>query len=159
MSVRRPCGATLRWVYACRRGDIIANAGAAVLVGGRQVALFRLCDPHSGAEQVHALDNIDPFSGAAVLARGLVGDAGGQPYVASPMYKQRFALRDGRCLDDPAVAVRVHAVRLVDDWILVGRQVGDGEGCVARGTCVAGGTCAAGAGPGAASIAAGGPRA
>ncbi len=122
----------VRWLYACRRSDIVANTGAAALVGGRQVALFRLLDPHTGEEHIHALDNIDPFSGAAVLARGLLGDASGEPYVASPMYKQRFALRDGRCLDDTGVAVQVHLVRVVDDWILVGRVVAAADVLAAR---------------------------
>ncbi len=57
--------------------------------------------------QLHAVDNVDPFSGASVLSRGIVGDAGGVPTVASPVYKQRFDLRTGRCLDDPSTA-RAH---------------------------------------------------
>ena len=52
---------------------------------------------------MYALSNIDPFSGAAVLSRGIVGDLGGVPVVASPMHKQHFDLRTGACVDDPAV--------------------------------------------------------
>ncbi len=68
---------------------------------GRQVALFRTYD---GA--VYALDNQDPFSGANVLSRGIVGSRGDVPTVASPMYKQVFDLRTGACLDEPDVSVR-----------------------------------------------------
>ena len=60
------------------------------------------------------IGNIDPFSGAAVLSRGIVGDRGGEPTVASPLHKQVFSLASGRCLDDPAVAVPTYPVRLND---------------------------------------------
>ena len=53
----------------------------------------------AGDGELHAIDNVDPCSGASVLSRGLVGDVDGVATVASPMYKQRFDLRTGRCLD------------------------------------------------------------
>ena len=49
------------------------------------------------------MGNIDPFSGAAVMSRGIVGDRGGRATVQSPIKKQAFALDDGVCLDDPDV--------------------------------------------------------
>ena len=61
-----------------------------------QVALFRLDDG-----SLHAVGNIDPFSGAAVMSRGIVGDRGGRACVQSPIKKQAFALRRRPCLDDP----------------------------------------------------------
>jgi nitrite reductase (NADH) small subunit len=36
------------------------------------------------------------------------------------MYKQRFSLRTGRCLDDPAAAVTTHPVRVLDGVVQVG---------------------------------------
>jgi nitrite reductase (NADH) small subunit len=105
----------LRWEPVCRYDRLQPERGVAALVGGRQVALFRT---HDGA--VHALDNVDPFSGAAVLSRGIVGDRGGVPMVASPVYKQAFRLADGRCLDDPEVSVPTYPVRVVDGWLQVG---------------------------------------
>ena len=80
-----------------------------------QVTLFRT---HEGT--VYALGNVDPFSRAAVLSRGIVGDRAGVPMVASPVYKQAFSLLDGRCLDDPAVSVPTYPVRVVDGWLQVG---------------------------------------
>jgi nitrite reductase (NADH) small subunit len=71
---------------------------------------------------VHAIGNVDPFSGAAVLSRGIVGDRGGVPTVASPVYKQVFSLVDGRCLDDPAVRVEVYEVAV--DGATVSLRVG-----------------------------------
>ena len=66
---------------------------------------------------------LDPFSGAYVMARGLVGTRGDAPTVASPMYKQIFDLRTGRCLEPIGAEpqhLRVWAVRVEDSIVLVG---------------------------------------
>lgn len=105
----------LRWEVACRAEVLQPERGVAALFGHRQVAVFRT---HAGA--VYAIGNVDPFSGAAVLSRGIVGDRGGVPTVASPVYKQVFSLVDGRCLDDPDVRVRSYPVRVVDGYLQVG---------------------------------------
>jgi nitrite reductase (NADH) small subunit len=86
----------------------------AARVAGDQVAVFVLDDG-----SVLAVDDVDPFSGASVLSRGLVGDVDGQPTVASPVYKQRFDLRTGRCLDDAAVSIRTWHARVRDQRIEV----------------------------------------
>jgi nitrite reductase (NADH) small subunit len=59
-----------------------------------QVALFRLLDG-----EVRAVQQLDPYSGANVMSRGIVGTRGGEPTVAGPVYKQVFALRSGDCLE------------------------------------------------------------
>ena len=103
------------WTPVCALTALLPDRGAAALLaGGEQVAVFRT----GGA--VYALSNMDPFSGAAVLSRGIVGDVGGVPVVASPMHKQRFDLRSGSCVDDPAVSVAVYPVRVEDGTVLVG---------------------------------------
>ena len=99
----------LRWVDVCALADLVPDRGACVLVDGRQVALFRTSQ--DGA--IYAISNFDPFSGAYVLSRGIVGSRGDAPKVASPMYKQSFDLRTGECLDDPSVCVDVFVVRCV----------------------------------------------
>jgi nitrite reductase (NADH) small subunit len=86
------------WVDVCAYADLVPERGAAALVGGQQVALFRLADG-----SVHAVGHHDPFSGANVMARGIVGTRGDVDTVASPVYKQVFAVRTGQCLDDAAV--------------------------------------------------------
>jgi hypothetical protein len=43
----------------------------------------------------------DPFFAANVLSRGIVGEHDGELWVASPLKKQRFRLRDGHCLENP----------------------------------------------------------
>jgi nitrite reductase (NADH) small subunit len=96
----------MRWTAVCRYDDLEPERGVAALVGGEQVALFRAFD---GA--LYAIGNQDPFSGAFVLARGIVGTRGDVPTVASPLHKQVFDLRTGTCLDDEAARVPVFAVR------------------------------------------------
>ncbi|HZO66788.1 MAG: nitrite reductase small subunit NirD [Kribbellaceae bacterium] len=98
----------------CRYDDLLPERGVAALVRGRQVAVFRTYD---GA--VYALDNRDPFSGANVLSRGIVGSRGDVPTVASPMYKQVFDLRTGACLDEPDVSVATYRIEVVDGEVVV----------------------------------------
>lgn len=106
---------TLDWTPVCPVTAVPRGAGVAVLLdGGVQVAVFR-----TATDEFHGLSNVDPFSGAAVLSRGIVGDHGGVPVVASPVYKQRFALGTGICLDDEAVSVRTYPVRVVDGVVHV----------------------------------------
>ncbi|MEM7218847.1 MAG: nitrite reductase small subunit NirD [Pseudomonadota bacterium] len=95
--------------------DLVANAGVAALVQGVQVAIFHL--PQHG---LFGLGNFDPFSEAAVLSRGVVGDVEGEPVVASPVYKQHFSLHTGRCVEDPRIRVPVYEVELRGEQVFVG---------------------------------------
>jgi nitrite reductase (NADH) small subunit len=104
----------MRWTPVCRFEEILPDTGICALVEERQVAVFRVAD------RLYALDNRDPFSGANVLARGIVGDSGGVLKVSSPMYKHSFALATGACLDDPAVSIARHPVRVRDGLVEVG---------------------------------------
>ncbi|WP_327428552.1 nitrite reductase small subunit NirD [Streptomyces sp. NBC_01236] len=95
------------WFTVCDLSLLTPGRGvAALLPDGRQVALFT-----DRAGRTYAIDNRDPFSGAAVLSRGLTGTHQGRPFVASPLLKQRFDLETGRCLDDETVSVAVYEVR------------------------------------------------
>src|SRR5436190_1958363 len=98
----------------CRLEDIVPNCGACALVEGEQVAVFRLDD-----DRVFAIGNRDPFSGANVLSRGIVGDLKGELVVASPVYKQHFNLLTGRCVEDASARVPVFSVRLEEGWVVV----------------------------------------
>lgn len=106
----------ITWVDVCAVDDLAIDRGACALIDGRQIAVFRV----GPAAELFALSNLDPFSGAYVLSRGIVGSRGDVPKVASPVYKQTFDLRSGRCLDDPSVAVETFPVREVDGRVLVG---------------------------------------
>ncbi|MFG1791444.1 nitrite reductase small subunit NirD [Nocardia sp. NPDC049149] len=106
------------WTQACRLDYLIPGRGVAVLLNcGRQAALFLLADG-----MLYAVGNIDPFGRAAVMSRGIVGDRGGVPVVASPLLKQAFSLIDGRCLDDDSAALPVYAVRVVDGVVAVSNE-------------------------------------
>ena len=98
----------MTWRDVCAVDDLVPERGVAALFGERQIAVF-LVEP----AEVLAVDNLDPFSGAAVLSRGLLGSAGDVLTVASPVHKQRFDLRSGRCLDDDTVAVATYPTRVV----------------------------------------------
>ncbi|HXG29282.1 MAG TPA: nitrite reductase small subunit NirD [Nevskiales bacterium] len=109
----------MRWVEVCALEDILPDTGVCALIDGRQVAVFRL----AGSDEVFAIDNYDPNSGANVLSRGIVGDLGGQLVVASPVYKQHFNLATGVCLEDPTASVRAYPACVVDGHVRVG--IGD----------------------------------
>jgi NAD(P)H-dependent nitrite reductase small subunit len=82
-------------------------------------ALFHL--PHTTeGEQLFAIDNRDPKSGANVIGRGIVGQLKGDLVIASPLYKQHFRLEDGSCLEYPEQSLRVWPVRLNGDAVEIG---------------------------------------
>ncbi|GAA4121647.1 nitrite reductase small subunit NirD [Nocardioides fonticola] len=101
----------------CDLERLAPESGVAALVDGEAVAVFRL-----EGDVVFALANYDPFSGASVLSRGIVGSRGEVPTVASPMHKQVFDLRTGQCLDDAAVRVATYDVAVSEGRIVVGRR-------------------------------------
>ncbi|MFJ2001219.1 nitrite reductase small subunit NirD [Streptomyces sp. JL3001] len=95
------------WLTVCDLTRLLPGRGvAALLPDGGQVALFR-----DRAGLLYAIDNRDPFGGAAVLSRGLTGSHQGRPFVASPLLKQRFDLETGQCLDDESVRITTYEVR------------------------------------------------
>jgi nitrite reductase (NADH) small subunit len=104
---------TSPWTKVCPTSALLPFSGVAALVAGRQIAIFR------AQSDYFALSNYDPFSGAYVLARGLVGDRAGVLKVASPIYKQSFALQTGECLDDPKVKLPTYPVRVEDNTLYV----------------------------------------
>ena len=128
--VDRPRIDTRVWTTACRLDVLLPGRGVAVLLpGGVQVALFLLTDG-----TLAAVSNIDPFGRAAVMSRGITGDRRGEPTVASPLLKQVFSLRDGRCLDEPgggaqrggssyeSHALTVYDVRVIDGFVEVAHK-------------------------------------
>lgn len=96
------------WFTVCALSALTPGRGvAALLPDGRQAAVFL---DRSG--RPYAIGNRDPFSGAHVLSRGLIGTHEGRTFVASPLLKQRFDLLTGRCLDDDEAAVQTYEVRV-----------------------------------------------
>lgn len=111
---------TRRWTPVCPVSRLQPERGvAALLDDGTQVAVFLT---HDG--ELYAVGNVDPACGAAVLSRGIVGDRGGVPTVASPMHKHVYALPSGQCLTEPGLGVAVYEVRALAGLV----EVGEGSG-------------------------------
>ena len=89
----------------CNAAEIPINTGVCALFGDIQVAVFRVGD------RLYALENLDPFSRANVIYRGIIGDRAGIAKVASPVFKQSFDLSTGQCLDDENVSIPPYQVR------------------------------------------------
>lgn len=104
----------MSWTAVCSLADIPPNAGVAALLNGKQVAIFNV------AGEVFAVDNHDPFSGANVLSRGIVGSIENELVVASPIYKQHFALATGRCIEDESQSINAYSTRLEGDTVMLG---------------------------------------
>ncbi|MFZ5655255.1 MAG: nitrite reductase small subunit NirD [Pseudomonadota bacterium] len=120
-------GMALRWIDICALDDLPYDAGVAARLepgdgSSRQIALFRIED----SDELYAIANLDPFSRANVLGRGILCRIGGEPAVASPVFKQHFRLRDGRCVEDDSVTVEVFPVRVIGGRVEV--AVAEGAG-------------------------------
>ena len=85
------------WINICSVDDLVVDSGVAAKVNNAQIAIFYV---PSQKGKVFAVSNWDPVAEANVIARGLVCDSEGQMYVASPIYKERYDLKTGQCLDD-----------------------------------------------------------
>lgn len=105
----------MTWISVCPYRSLEPERGVAALIRGAPVAVFRLFDG-----TLRAIGNIDPFTGASVLSRGIVGSRGDAPTVTSPLHKQVYDLGTGVCLDSPDVRVPVFPIRLHDGLVEVG---------------------------------------
>lgn len=104
-------------VRVCSVSDLEVERGRAALFGTTQIALFLLADG-----TVHAVSNLDPYSGANVMSRGIVGSRDDAPTVASPMHKQLFDLRTGLCIATqgrPPASLRVWQVLVRDGEVFL----------------------------------------
>lgn len=97
-----------KWIPVCTLDNIYEGTGVCALIKDKQIAIFRPTE----AEQVYALDNMDPFARSNVLSRGIICEHKAQLWVASPIKKQRFNLADGHCLEDPKVSLTTYKTRV-----------------------------------------------
>jgi nitrite reductase (NADH) small subunit len=102
-----------QWTVICASQDLSPNAGICAFFNDQQVAIF-LC---KRSEQLYALSNFDPIAQANVLSRGLIGSTEAISYVASPLYKQRFNLATGQCLDAPEHVLKTFDVRIENNQV------------------------------------------
>lgn len=110
--------ADTEWIPVCDLHELPYERGVAALVHGVQIALFRTLD-----DSVFAVQQHDPYCGAMVISRGLVGTRGPVATVASPMYKQVFDLATGACLEPQGkepIALRTWSVLVRGTEVAIG---------------------------------------
>ena len=117
-------GGIEEWRPVCRLAQLQPERGVAALVHGQSLAIFRGTD-----DSVYALGNHDPLARESVLARGIMGNRDGVPFVASLRHGHAFDLRTGRCLEDDHVSVPAYDVRVVEGVVLVGQRRAPARPC------------------------------
>lgn len=106
------------WTPICDVADLRPNVGVAVQLPEGPFALFYMPDQHPN---LYAVGHQDPFSKANVLGWGLLSEDDGEWSVASPLYKQRFSLTSGACVEDPTVSVPTLDVKIQGHQVLARR--------------------------------------
>ncbi len=101
-----------QWTPVCHQDDLQPDRPHAAIVNGYQIAVVM----HTDGE-IYAVQNFDPFSGANVLARGLIGSKADKPVIISPMYRHSFDLQSGVCIEDDTVSIGIHSVRVRDGQV------------------------------------------
>lgn len=117
-------GESERWIRICEERDVPPDGGATASVDGRQIAVF-----HSRRMgRWFACENRCPHWSEEVLARGLLGDAGGRPKVACPLHKRTFSLETGACLSGDVGPVAVFPVKVRGGavYVALGGEVAGG---------------------------------
>lgn len=104
----------MTWTIACATDELEPLWGETVLLDGRQIALIKISD-----EELYAVGNQDPHTGAFVMARGIVGSRGDIPTIASPLHKQVYDLRTGVGLSHPHLRIDSYPSRVVDGMVEV----------------------------------------
>ncbi len=103
------------WQTICQKQDLIKHSGVCALINEElQLAIF-----HTAEDQVHSISNWDPAGQANVLYRGIIGDSDGEIFVASPLYKERFSLTTGQCLDDESLTVTSYQTRIHGEQVQI----------------------------------------
>lgn len=102
------------WERACPVDELEPSWGEAILIRTRQIALFLIAP-----EEIYAVSHIDPETGAAVMARGIVGSRGDRATVASPLHKQVYDLGTGECFGHPEFVLETYRTRVVGGFIEV----------------------------------------
>jgi nitrite reductase (NADH) small subunit len=103
------------WITVCSDTDLVTNSGVCALLNEQQIALFKLKVDND--QQIFAVSNWDPIGKANVLYRGLLGSVKDAKVIISPLYKQRYCLESGQCLDNDAIKLIVYPVRIEQNQV------------------------------------------
>jgi nitrite reductase (NADH) small subunit len=106
------------WRTICDKTDLVKDSGISALIANsagedEQIAIFHI--PNS-EEKIYAVGNYDPIGKANVLYRGLVGCINDEPVVSSPLYKQHYSLKTGRCLQEEQT-IAVYDIRIENEQV------------------------------------------
>jgi nitrite reductase (NADH) large subunit len=95
--------------------DFPSDGGSTIQYGQGQIAIFNF----TRRGEWFATEAICPHRKDSVLARGLLGDHGGEPKVACPLHKKTFSLVSGKGLSDPNYQVQTFPVEIHgnDVWV------------------------------------------
>ncbi|RQW61099.1 nitrite reductase large subunit NirB [Vibrio viridaestus] len=101
------------WSPICGVDELPINAGVGALLGRHHIALFRY------EEQVFAIDDCEPKSQSNVISRGILGDIEGEIVVISPIFKQRFRLKDGVDIDGQSQNLQIWPTMVENNTVYV----------------------------------------
>ena len=106
------------WRTICGTTDLVKDSGISALIANsagedEQIAIFHI--PNS-EQKIYAVGNYDPIGQANVLYRGLVGCIDDEPVVSSPLYKQHYSLKTGRCLQEDKT-ISVYDIRIENEQV------------------------------------------
>lgn len=106
----------IQWVEAAPVSEFDTDAGKAVMIDGKQIAVYYFMDQN----EWYATDNNCPHRGQQALSRGMVGSEGDEPKVACPIHKKSFSLKTGKCLSGEDYAVNTYPVKVENDVVFIG---------------------------------------
>lgn len=109
----------IHWEWVGGTEDFPGDAGACLKYKGLQVAVFNF----ARIGKWYACQNLCPHKMEMVIARGMIGEAGGVPKVACPMHKHNFSLEDGSCMTTDLPALATFPVKVVDGQVFVGFNI------------------------------------
>lgn len=106
---------TITWTKTAKVESFPENGGMAVLIDGKQIAVFNF----KKRNEWYATDNMCPHKNEMCIARGMVGDSGGEPKVACPFHKRNFSLESGKSLSGDDYKLGTYPVKVEDGYVYI----------------------------------------
>jgi nitrite reductase (NADH) large subunit len=108
-------GANGVWTAVARAADVPHDGGLTVHHGDLSIAIFHFAT----RGEWYATQAVCPHRKDAVLGRGLLGTADGEPKVACPLHKKTFSLASGAGLADARYCIRTYPVEVrgAEVWV------------------------------------------
>ncbi len=109
---------TTKWIKTSHISDFEADGGRAILVDGKQIAIYFFKDDN----EWYASDNQCPHQQQQALSRGLIGSEGDEPKVACPFHKKSFSLKSGKCLSGEDYEIKTYPIKIEDEFVFIGLE-------------------------------------